>query len=396
MSPLLFVLVMDMLAAMFRLAERVGVLVDLSVDGLKLASRCMLMTLWCSRGQTSPTKAELQPILDKLANKLAFWKAHLMSRDGRVAYVRAVMAASVVYQLMALDVDPWFLQAVDKLRRGFLWEGKNEAHAGNCMVAWDAVCTPKYLGGLGLPKLRWMHSALRACWIWLQHIDHSRPWAGFMFAVCADATSMFRASVAITVGSGVNMLFWEDPWINGLSMAALVPEVLKLGRPGVIQHRKVSDGLPHNAWVQDIAGELSVYAVMQFLKLWAAVGVVSPSGDAGEFVWKWTADGKFMKQSAYCAFFHGTTALPDIAGELSVDAVVQFLKLWAAVGTVSLSRDADEFVWKWTADGKFMTQSAYRAFFHGTTALPGAAQVWNSFAPFKFWFHAWLALRRRC
>jgi hypothetical protein len=47
--------------------------------------------------------------LDKLANKLAFWKARLMSRDGHVAYVRAVMEASVVYHLMALDVDPWFL-----------------------------------------------------------------------------------------------------------------------------------------------------------------------------------------------------------------------------------------------------------------------------------------------
>jgi hypothetical protein len=38
------------------------------------------------------------------------------------------MAASVVYQLVALDVDPWFLHAVDKLQRGFLWAGKNEAN----------------------------------------------------------------------------------------------------------------------------------------------------------------------------------------------------------------------------------------------------------------------------
>ncbi|KAM0911566.1 hypothetical protein ACQ4PT_013380 [Festuca glaucescens] len=105
-----------------------------------------------------PSKAELQLVLDKLAAKVAFWKARLMLWDGRVAYVRAVMAASVVYQLMALDVDPWFLQAVDKLRRGFLWAGKNEAHGGNCLVAWDSVCAPKHLGGLELHNLRWMHA----------------------------------------------------------------------------------------------------------------------------------------------------------------------------------------------------------------------------------------------
>ncbi|KAM0928198.1 hypothetical protein ACQ4PT_002333 [Festuca glaucescens] len=185
LSPLLFVLVMDVLAAMFRAAERAGVLSGLEEAGLKhrvslyaddivvFASpdvreltavrevlacfgrasglvvnfakssatpiRCDDATtlaaapvLSCHVRQLpipylglplslrKPTRAELQPVLDKLANKLALWKAWLMSRDGRVAYVRAVMAASVVYQLMALDVDPWFIQAVDKLRRGFL------------------------------------------------------------------------------------------------------------------------------------------------------------------------------------------------------------------------------------------------------------------------------------
>jgi hypothetical protein len=36
--------------------------------------------------------------------------------DGRVAYVQAVGTASVIYHLMALDVDPWFIQAVDRIR----------------------------------------------------------------------------------------------------------------------------------------------------------------------------------------------------------------------------------------------------------------------------------------
>jgi hypothetical protein len=34
--------------------------------------------------------------------------------------------------------------------------------------------------------------------------------------------------------------------------------------------------------------------------------------------------------------------------------------------------------------------------FQGTVALAGAANVWNSFAPMSYKFHAWLALRRRC
>jgi hypothetical protein len=58
------------------------------------------------------------------------------------------------------------------------------------------------------------------------------------------------------------LLFWEDPWIIGLSVAVMAPVVLKLVSPGVIHRRKVSEGLPHDNWVRDIVGELSVDVVV--------------------------------------------------------------------------------------------------------------------------------------
>jgi hypothetical protein len=112
--------------------------------------------------------------------------------------------------------------------------------------------------------------------------------------------------------------------------------MLKLVRPGIIKRHTVMDGVPLNAWAL------------------------------------------------------------DISGELTVDANVQYLKLWSAVADVQLADDDDEFAWKWMADGAFTSRYAYRAFFHGTTALPGAVHVWNSFAPFKIRFRAWLSLRGRC
>jgi hypothetical protein len=78
----------------------------------------------------------------------------LLSKDGRVAFVQVVLRASIIYQLMALDVEPWFLKAVDKLRRGFLWAGKADMRGGSCMVALDVVCQPKHLGGLGFHNLK--------------------------------------------------------------------------------------------------------------------------------------------------------------------------------------------------------------------------------------------------
>ncbi|KAM0861655.1 hypothetical protein ACQ4PT_045717 [Festuca glaucescens] len=90
----------------------------------------------------------------------------------------------------------------------------------------------------------------------------------------------------------------------------------------------------------------------------------------------------------------------DISGTLSVDAVVQYLRLWSAVSTVPVATpglaERDSFRWKWSADGSFSSRGAYDALFQGTIGLPAARLVWDSFAPLKHKLHAWLALRRRC
>jgi hypothetical protein len=49
------------------------------------------------------SKTSLQPVLDKLVGKLSYWRARLMTREGRAVYVQAVLTASVIYHLMALD-----------------------------------------------------------------------------------------------------------------------------------------------------------------------------------------------------------------------------------------------------------------------------------------------------
>jgi hypothetical protein len=93
---------------------------------------------------------------------LAFWKAKLLTNDGRVAFVQAIMMASVVYQFMVFDVDPWFFKALDRLRREFLWAGKRDARGGCCLVAWHSICQPKALGGLGFHDLRKLNAAMQA------------------------------------------------------------------------------------------------------------------------------------------------------------------------------------------------------------------------------------------
>jgi hypothetical protein len=181
-----------------------------------------------------------------------------------------------------------------------------------------------------------LNATLHAKWIWLQKTDGDRPWSRMTFAVKSHAAAIFHASVSITVGDGSTLLFWEDPWIDGLGATTIAPAIVKMVKPRFKKQRSVQAGMQGHAWTA------------------------------------------------------------DIAGELSVDAVVQFMKLWAAVEAVNVGEGADVFRWKWTASGAFSSRSAYRIRHEGTVALLGATNIWHAYAPMEFKMHAWLALRRRC
>jgi hypothetical protein len=88
---------------------------------------------------------------DRIADKLPTWRASMMPRAGRLALIRAVLAAIPLHQLMVLGLDKKTLKQVNKILRGFLWAGRADANGGHCHVNWARVCRPQRLGGWGSP-----------------------------------------------------------------------------------------------------------------------------------------------------------------------------------------------------------------------------------------------------
>jgi hypothetical protein len=130
-------------------------------------------------GLKKPTAAQLQYLVEAVANRLPGWRASMLNRAGRLELVRSTLAAIPIFALMSLDVQAEILLAIEKILRGFLWKGRRDANGGHCLVAWDRVCMPKELGGLGIINLRKMNIALRARWLWLSRVEASRPWKEF-------------------------------------------------------------------------------------------------------------------------------------------------------------------------------------------------------------------------
>lgn len=74
-------------------------------------------------------------------------------------------------------LSSWAIQEIDRRLRAFLWSGTESTSRGKCKVAWQIACAPKEYGGLGMPDLRIMGFTLRLRWEWLKRTEVDSTWA---------------------------------------------------------------------------------------------------------------------------------------------------------------------------------------------------------------------------
>lgn len=163
-------------------------------------------------------KAEFQSVVEAVARKLPPCHGTLMARSRRLVWIKSVLRAVPIYSMMAENLPPWARKEIDAICRKFLWVGKDASVRGRCMVAWETVCKPTDLGGLGVSDLRLTGYALQTRWLWLQKTDSERAWSQLPISTEPQVQAFFRASTYTLVGDGRTTLFWVDRWIQGESV----------------------------------------------------------------------------------------------------------------------------------------------------------------------------------
>jgi hypothetical protein len=76
------------------------------------------------------SKHHFQPFVEKIADQLPNWKADLMTRAGRRILVQHVLTGMAIYVAMAVNIPQGTLDAIDKIRKGFLWRGRKKMRGG--------------------------------------------------------------------------------------------------------------------------------------------------------------------------------------------------------------------------------------------------------------------------
>jgi len=110
----------------------------------------------------------------------------------------------MIYLLLALDLPPQALKAIDKIRRGFIWKGRKDVRGGHCLIAWPKVTRPCFLGGLGISHFQFLGWALRMRWLWLQKTEPEKAWAFLPFKAQPQVKAFLRCC------SGYSSEKWQE------------------------------------------------------------------------------------------------------------------------------------------------------------------------------------------
>jgi exonuclease III len=253
------------------------------------------------------TKAQWQPMIDAAIRIAPAWQSGLLSKQGRLVLVQAVMTARPVHHLLITEAPVWVIEELDKSFRGFFWAAKDRANGGQCLVAWDRVCKPKSYGGLGIKNLSVQGLALRIRWEWLRRTDPARPWQGLPMIKDAQAREAFDSLVHIQVGVGSQVLFWRDRWIHGRSASEFAPGITQHVPMRVKNARTVQQALQNNRWMLDIQGSVAILGARECVRLWLAISSVARDVDSPDrFRWPWTSGGEYSASSAYSMMMEGS------------------------------------------------------------------------------------------
>uniref|UniRef100_A0A2N9EU99 ubiquitinyl hydrolase 1 n=1 Tax=Fagus sylvatica TaxID=28930 RepID=A0A2N9EU99_FAGSY len=335
LSPLLFLLVMEVLSRILRKMVEDGFLTGFSVGrdlvltffeavtGLRVNLRksemvpvgdvpnlraladimgCRIGSLPMSYlgmplGANFKSKTVWNSILEKMECKLAGWKSLYLSKGGRLMLLKSTLSSLPTYYLSLFTIPVSVANRIERIQRNFLW-GSYRDGVNHHLVNWDIVCSPIRYGGLGIRKIVVFNKVLLGKWLWRFGIEDSKLWRRVI------ATKYGVNSV----GGGDHIRFWIDRWCGDRPLKDVFPNLYACAS----YHQATIDSI----LIRSASGSSSDWNV-QFVRNfndWEVEGVASffellhsqssfrEGGDG--LRWRLKSNGIFDVRSFYSALRH--------------------------------------------------------------------------------------------
>jgi hypothetical protein len=105
-------------------------------------------------------KRAFQGIIDKVLGKIEGWKAKSLSQAGRLVLIKSIAAALPSYTMSSFLLPKSLCSELDRIFKNFWWGFSASKSRNLSLKAWDSLCKPKEMGGLGLRRMREVNLAL--------------------------------------------------------------------------------------------------------------------------------------------------------------------------------------------------------------------------------------------
>ncbi|KAF1881574.1 hypothetical protein Lal_00021429 [Lupinus albus] len=119
----------------------------------KVANLCSILSFNGFLFKGKHKRVHLQPIADRIFQKLANWKESSLSITGKVELVKSIINSMLVYSFLIYSWPSQLIKNIDGCIRNFIWAGDINAKK-LIIMAWKQVCSPT-IEGFALLKLAW-------------------------------------------------------------------------------------------------------------------------------------------------------------------------------------------------------------------------------------------------
>ena len=126
-------------------------------------------------GTSFKTASIWNPILEKVEKKLSGWKCLYLSKGGRLMLLKSILSSLPTYFLSLFTIPKFVAARLESIQRNFLW-GSSEGSFKYPLVAWEKVCLPVEMGGLGIRSVVSFNQALLGKWLWRYRHEDTHLW----------------------------------------------------------------------------------------------------------------------------------------------------------------------------------------------------------------------------
>jgi len=194
-------------------------------------------------------------VLNKLRNRLSAWKGKSLSLAGKLCLIKSVLTSLPLFYVSLFCMPMTVMREVKRIQKNFLWDWGSE-NRKIAWVAWDKICQPKDKGGLGVIDIEKFNLALLGKWIWRLKSEERSFWKDILVSKYGGWRGLksqgqirkeslwwrdlrkvwflegwgndFEGRGRWEVGDGKEIRFWEDKWLENISLLHKFPRLFSI------------------------------------------------------------------------------------------------------------------------------------------------------------------------